>query len=104
MLLQLGTSPFRPMDGMLDKNITTLLKAVREDDTLTTDLKLGDCIVEVTVSAADEPAADAKWQPLKGIATLAKLWEQRASAGAFLHVRVRLPSAPAAAAAAKPGA
>jgi len=104
VLLQLGTSPSRPMDGVLDKNTTTLLDFIAGNKALATDLKLGDCTVEATVSAADEPAADAKWQPLKGITTLAKLWEQRASAGAFLHVRVRLPSAPAAPAAAAPGA
>jgi len=93
VLLQLGDGPLRPIEDVLDKNITTLLKAVREDDTLTTDLKLGDCTVEVTVGTERKPAADAKWQPLEDITTLRELWEQQASAGAFLHVRVRLPSA-----------
>jgi len=104
VLLQLGGSSFRPIENVLDKNMTTLLDLIAGNKALATDLKLGDCIVEVTVSVDDEPAADAKWQPLKGITTMAKLWEQRASAGAFLHVRVRLPSASAAAAAATPGA
>jgi hypothetical protein len=52
-----------------------------------------------------KPATDVKWQPLKVITTLPKLWERRhKSADTILHVRVRLPSARAAAAAATPAA
>jgi len=107
VLLQLGDGSLRPIEDVLDKNITTLLKALRADDMYAAKLKdaaLDDCIVEVTVSAQRKPAADAKWRPLEDITTMRELWGQQASAGAFLHVRVRLPSAPAAAAAATPGA
>lgn len=102
VVLQMDGYPTRVFSGAraLDMDRTEVLEIVVGNKPFAELIKY---IVEVSVSPQGKSAAGAVWQPLESVTTLRELWEQHASADASLHVRVRLPFAPATVAGAPPG-